>query len=410
MYREAALNRFHIPPDLFRGKRVLVAAYLTRQGVEVGSQGDSPTIKSLMQAIEEQGGKADYLSYSELGAMGLLIRYMERLKQNSIADQISGSETRWVYTATFHLLTHILSRIDRGMIKKIEHLKESHYDAFILFYPYLFTALERQMGSVGRSTKILFEANIEARFFEFQFSGPKLHLLKTLLVRLVDLMEKRAISQSDAIMTVAVRDAKELSTRFGSKRVFTLPQQGANGVTMKEKKEFVRVKDVFRMKNSNLGPDILKVTFMGSNYSLNVRSVEELIVMARSMSECKDKIKFIVVGNIHRAFDDNFELPENVIFTGYLRDFNEVMCASDFFILFDRMGTGVESKCRVYSEYPGLTLALTSDSEEYLPILKDKMISFDSVESIESFLRDFSFGRKNHSEMQASTKVTLSHT
>ena len=398
MSGEFTSSQFQIPEAMFRGKHVLVSAYMSSHDVDVGSQGDSPTIKSLMGVIEEQGGKADYLSYCELGATGLLIRFMERLKKKSISNHISGSHTRWMYTASFHFLTHVLSRIDILMRHKVMSLKSSHYDIYIFFYPYLFATLKRQLSYSDSAVKVLFEANVERRFFEFQFSKSRLNPLKNLLVKLVGIMETKAISRSDAILTVALRDAKDLRTNFSSKRIYTLPLCEETGDWSREKKQFVRVPDVLRMKDSDIGPDTIKVTFVGSNYSLNVQSVEELIGLARKMSECKDRIKFIVVGNVNQAFDDRFELPDNIIFTGYLRDFDDVMSASDYFVLFDYMGTGIESKSRIYSHYPGLTLALTNESEEYLRILKEKLISFDCVDSMERFLRECSFVERKYFE------------
>lgn len=392
MNEEAASNLFHLPDNMFEGKLVLVLAYLSCHDVEIGTQGDSPTIKSLMRTIEQQGGSADYLSYCDLGATGLLIHLMEGLKKNSISNHISGSHTRWMYTATFHFLTHMLSRIDLLMRHKIINLKNSRYDAYICFYPYLFSTLKRQLMGSDPSIKVLFETNVERRFFEFQFSKAKLGLLKNALIKLIGIMENRAINQADAVITVAMRDAKELRMNFSSSRIYALPLEEELEGWSVEKKKFVNVPDALRMRNSYLGPDTLKVTFVGSNYSLNVQSVEELISLARKMPECKDRIKFIVVGNVNKAFGNKFELPDNMIFTGYLKDFEEVMSASDFFVLFDYMGTGIESKSRIYSRYPGLTLALTNESEEYLRILKEKLISFDSVDSMEKFLRECSFG------------------
>ena len=391
---ERTLCQFEIPEGLFRGKRVLVLAYMSQHDADVGSQGDSPTIKSLMNTIARQGGNAAYSSYSEFGAIGKMIKFMERLKKKSISNRLSGSQTRWMYTAIFHFLTYAVSRADVFMQAKVKQFKNNGYDIYLLFYPYLFSAFKRQLSGHSGPMSVLFEPNIERKFFEFQFSKSKLNLLKNALCKLIGTMESKSIAQSDAVITVAMRDAKELSLKFDGKPIYALPVQEGRIKDMKDKKQSVKVRDVFRRRHSELGPDTLKVTFMGSNYSLNVSSVNELMKLARKMSECKDKIKFIVVGDIHHAFSDQCEVPENVIFTGYLRDFNEVMCASDFFILFDQMQTGIESKSRVYSQFPGLTIALTNDSEEYLPILRDKLVPFDSIDSIEKFLRDSSFGLK----------------
>ncbi len=392
--KEAGPDSFRLDPATFNGKRVLISAYLSLQDVETGSQGDSPTLQSLIRTIREQGGDATYLSYSEFGITGMLINIMEKLKKKSISNRISGSHTRWMYTAIFHFLTYVFSKTDPLMKLKTKRLKLMKYDICIFFYPYLFSTLNTLFRDSNHSMMILFEVNIERKFFQFQFSESKLMLLKNSLVKLVSMMESKSINLSDAVMTIATRDAKELSVRFESKPIHTLPLREETTIKSEEMKRFITVRDVMRMIDSVLSPEILKVTFIGSNYSLNVRSVEELIRLARNMEKWKDKIKFIIVGNVHHSFNDMYGIPENIIFTGFLRDFNDVMSASDFFIMFDYMGTGVESKSRVYSEYPGLTLALTREIEEYRPILKERLIPFDSIDSIEKFLKEFSLDVK----------------
>lgn len=387
-------DSFRVDPAIFKGKRVLISAYLSRQDVEAGSQGDSPILKSLIQAIGKQGGEATYLPYSEFGITGLLINFMESLKKKSISNHISGSHTRWMYTAIFHFLTYVFSKADHLMKLKVKQLKRAKYEVYIFFYPYLFPTLNGILRDSSQPMLILFEVNIERKFFRFQFSNSKLSLLKNGLVKLISMMESKSINLADAVMTNATRDARELSALFKTKPIYAFPLHEEAIIRRTEMNQFIKVRDVIRMTDSELGPEILKITFMGSNYSLNVRSVEEVIRLARKMVEWKDKIKFIVIGNVHRAFNDVHSIPENVIFTGYLRDFNEVMGASDFFIMFDYMGTGVESKSRIYSEYPGLTLALTSAIEEYIPILKEKLIPFDSIDSMERFLREFGCDNK----------------
>ena len=374
----------------FRSKTVLISAYLSAQDIDAGFQGDSPTLKSLKEAIEQHGGNVIYVPYTEFGVTGYSIKLMERLKRKSISNQISGSHTRWMYTAIFHFLNYTFSVLDPLFKHRAKMLKNLNLDACIFFYPYLFPTLKRVFKGPESPEMILFEVNIETKFFQFQFSMSRFKLIKNFLVKLISMMESKSILLSDSVLTVASRDAKELSSLFSSKQVHVFPFQDKRDAIQKKRKEHVRVKDVLRKTYSELGPEIVKVTFMGSNYSLNVRSVQEVIRLAEKMKDWRDKIRFVIVGNVLRSFIGECELPENVIFTGHLNDFSDVMSASDFFIMFDYMGTGVESKCRVYSEYPGLTLALTTQSEEYLPILKDKLIPFDTVDSIEKFLMEFS--------------------
>lgn len=370
----------------FGGRKVLISAYLRPQDISVGSQGDGPTLKSLMKTITDQGGEVSYVPYIDFGFTGKLIGFMDRMKRHSLSTRISGSHSRWMYTALFHFITYAISKIDASLKSKLRSLVENGFDTYIMFYPYLFSTLS-SLCPDGRVSTILYEVNIEKKFFQFQFSSPRFKTLKGLLLRLIGMMESKSIDRADMILTVASRDARELSSLYSAKHIrpSSFVEEEKRSIV---KRSSVSIRDVMHMTSRILGPDTVKVTFMGSNYSLNVRAVEEVIGLARKLSDVKGKVDFIVVGNVHHSFNSPNEIPDNVIFTGFLNNYDEVMSASDFFIMFDYMGTGIESKSRVYSEYPGLTLALTDESDEYSTILKEKLVAFNSVDSMERYLKD----------------------
>lgn len=372
---------------MFKQKRILISAFLEQCDIEIGLQGDSPVLKSLIETINQQGGHSIYIPYSYFGFTGKMIGYMDRLKRKSISDKISGSYTRWMYTATFHFAIYLFSRVDFSLRRKVNRLREEGFDLCIFFYPYLLPTMSSLFKRSGRTEVVLFEVNIEKKFFQYQFNMSKLRILKSLFVKLIGMIEFKSISRADIIISIATRDARELSNLFPLKPIYSFVPAEYRGVTGMEKKDTVIIRDVKRKIRMELGPETVKVTFLGSNYSLNVSSVKEVISLARKMLELNRDVKFIVVGNISHSFGAEEDLPENVFFTGYLNDMKEVMSASDYFIMFDFMGTGIETKSRIYSEYPGLTLAFTKDSEEYSAILKDKLITFDSIGSIERFLK-----------------------
>jgi hypothetical protein len=373
----------------FAGKNILISAYLASDEIVTGSQGDSPTLESLINSIAKVGKEVSYIPYSDYGITGHMIRFFDGLKRKSISSQISGSQTRWMFTAIFHFCIFLFSNFDLTLKWKARRIRSNGFDSCILFYPYLFSTLYNIFKVKNETNVLLFEVNIEKKFFEFQFSSHGLTNVKNMLVRIINLVEKTAINRSDLILTVAKRDTKTLRSLYPDKSIFSCRLDALHELETVDENGSVKTLPEVLYSNITSRHDVVKITFIGANYSLNVRSVNDIIQIARNLQDCKDKIKFVIIGNVARSFDNFSDLPDNVVFTGFLRDFDDIMKTTDFFMMFDYMGTGVESKCRTYSKYEAMTLTLTKDPEEYRAILKGKLIPFDSRDLIEKFLREF---------------------
>lgn len=383
-----SLSSTELDLTYFSGKNVLISAYLASDEIITGSQGDSPTLESLINSIARVGSGVSYISYSNYGITGRMIELFDGLKRKSISSQISGSQTRWMFTAIFHFCIFLFSNFDLTLKWKARKIRSNRFDICIFFYPYLFSKLYNIFKVTNETKIVLFEVNIEKKFFEFQFSSHGLASIKKMLVKMINLVEKIAVHQADLILTIAKRDAKALRLLYPGKPIFSCRLDAPYDLEVVDENGSVKTSAEILYSNIASKPSVVKITFIGTNYSLNVRSVNDIIQIARNLQDCKDKIKFVVIGNIARSFDNFSDLPDNVVFTGFLRDFDDIMKTTDFFMMFDYMGTGVESKCRTYSKYEAMTLTLTKDPEEYRAILKGKLIPFHSTESIEKFLRE----------------------
>jgi len=112
------------------------------------------------------------------------------------------------------------------------------------------------------------------------------------------------------------------------------------------------------------------------------------LINLNNNKKISEKINFIIIGNVSDFFKNKKNLPENFIFTGFIQNINEIMVFSDYFILFDFMETGIETKFVEYAKYFKPIIIITKDAETYREFIGERLISFSDENELEKFLEN----------------------
>ena len=371
---------------LFENKNVLIMAFLTEEEIYGSKHSDSPTIINVMNGIKELNGNVSYISYRDLGFTGKIINIFWNMKNKKGLSEISGSSLRWVFTSIFYVFIRYFSLLDFTFKFSLKNIFKESQDILIIFYPYLYIPISGKFLKDKKLKFILYETNIEKKFFEFHLSNFKYKKIANLLLKMIEKIEKEAISKSATILSCSKRDENYIKKYYPEKQISLFYPIKFYFQELINRSDFLKTRDVLRNKDIKLSKEKFIITFMGSNYSLNVISVKKLINL--NNKKISEKINFIIIGNVSDYFKSEKNLPENFIFTGFIQNIDEIMVFSDYFILFDFMETGIETKFVEYAKYFKPIIIITKDAETYREVIDERLISFSGINELEKFLEN----------------------
>ena len=373
-------------------EHVLIFDFLRFNEVMGNIHGDSITLKALLRELEDECKIIDYVSYRELGLLGKVINLLWVIKSKN-RKSINSSRIRWVSTALLYISIDKFHFFRVSFPKEIKKILENHSTLIVLGRPYFFSHFEKLLKNGKINALLLLEHNFEKLFFEFQIGREGLfskHLLKD-----ISKIEMHALSRASAVYTVSPRDEIVLSAAF--------PNLPIKRVNYGKVDEFISLPPILFPRKMNSYPysniydpvnnvDHLKVGFIGSNYSLNVRSVEIIIEMAKKL--INEKIDFVIIGEVALSFKNRTDIPPNIIFLGFIQDTFSALSMCDTHILFELMPTGIETKALLYRQFGKLVILIGSLDNNYNEILGDRAVSLRNKEDGTTFLINLCASRK----------------
>ncbi|MEM3845269.1 MAG: glycosyltransferase [Candidatus Parvarchaeota archaeon] len=360
---------------------------MSEDEIYIFKQGDSLILFSVINEIRELNGNVKYISYRNLGITGKIIDLFWKIKDKKSLSNISGSSIRWVFTFIFFCFIRTFSLFDYSFKLSLKNIFKDPTDLAILFTPYLYIPIKRIFLKNQKIKFILYETNIEKKFFEFHLSTIiKNKKILNLISKIIEFIESEAINSSYFVLTASKKDMISLRKIYLKKDIdLFFPIKSEMWISAKVPESIV-LKDVLKNKNTLLNRDIWKITFLGSNYSLNVKSVLELIRFNNLNKDFSDNLTFVIVGNISDYFKDIRDIPDNFIFTGFVKNIEEIMKFTDFFIMFDFMPTGIETKSIEYAKYFKPTIVVSNEYTGYEWVLENRLIAFSNLNDLQIFL------------------------
>jgi len=248
---------------------------------------------------------------------------------------VKVEKTRWFLNLLYVLLIEFLSRLDYVIKIQLKNEVSNAFDSLILYnYPFGLSVT----SSLKSKAKItIYEHNVEWKFFEDKLGGIFCRPL-TWLLRIIELNN---LKEADSIGCANKKDLNVLieeGINPNKIRVWIplLQRAFVNTETMPKKlKERLRGKYV--------------VGFVGSNFEPNIVAVKNILKIAIKIP---DKFIFLIIGSVHKAFENLREIPPNVIFTGYVDDLDSHLALCDAFVNPKTTSdTGIETKMFDYLKF-----------------------------------------------------------
>jgi len=225
--------------------------------------------------------------------------------------------------------------------KYLDELKKNLEEADILVssHPYLFNLINRYRDG----KKIIYDShNVELDLKKSML--PTNSTAETLLNKLFA-MERDACQYSDLVLACSDEDRVRLIELYNANEdiIVTIP----NGVDTVENayigfKERELLKEKYGISEEKI------IVFIGSWHKPNLEAVEEILTMAKELTDCK----FIIMGGLNGAFTDR-TIPGNVVFTGSVSNEMKRMIFSVADIAINPMlhGSGTNLKIAEYISF-----------------------------------------------------------
>ena len=233
-----------------------------------------------------------------------------------------------------------------GKIKeKIKRMIKSNNYEYIWVDGSLYGSISQYIKKIAPDAKvIIFFHNIEYFYFleKYKVEGFK----NLLMLPYSYLNEKRAIKNSDKIITLNERDSIKLEKKYGKKSDIIIP------LTLKDKYK--------ENKCEKIENKITQALFVGSNFFANVQGIEWFI--DNVLPEVN--IELVIVGSGMDKLKEIFEKKNNKVkVLGFVEDIGEEYAKADFVIAPIFHGSGMKTKTTEALMY-GKTIYGTSEAFE----------------------------------------------
>jgi len=144
----------------------------------------------------------------------------------------------------------------------------------------------------------------------------------------VDILERRAVEETDAVICTGHRDAEVYRDRYDPGGPIIVAPNGAYEDDLRKHRPNSDGARRVR-RRYNVDDDATVSLFMGSNYRPNIEAAETVVEIAREFADQSDTYQFLILGDVGNAISDR-DLPTNVITTGYVKeDFEAHFDAAD---------------------------------------------------------------------------------
>ena len=294
--------------------RVLIIHPYDQGEIEFPSFGGTRLISDQKKVLKKLGYRTELLSIQEIRGFVPLFLKLRGSHRTIAREELHARKNRWLFNLLYILFIHFLNRCDFIFSRSLRKcLNREPAGAILCNYPILAEGISK-IAHQFNVPVLLYEHNIEWEFFndaliKNQFTG--------LLIQLLKNIELKAAKKAKHVVCVAADDKKMLvGEGIPSDKVdvwvpFLLSKPST--------KSFHEKKDKFM------------IGFIGSNFEPNIESVETILKIARKMQKTESNVHFLIIGSIKKAFEDQ-NIPENVTFTGFVKDIDSCLELCDAFI------------------------------------------------------------------------------
>ncbi len=264
-----------------------------------------------------------------------------RVRKRNTRKELASEAARWRLNLLQVLINDCLSRLDVFFKYKIRQiLKDMQPDSTIIYhYPYS-AAHFISNSKINRLKFVLCEHNIEWRFFEERIEK---NALNRFLLHIAKKIELEYIKKVDAVIFVSEQDRVTILEEVGVGNISTIvwiPSAKGRISIMAKNPDYSIIKKI-------TGKTV--IGFVGTNFGPNIVAVKSIIQLAKSVD---DSIVFLIIGSVNKSFDSEADLPQNIIFTGYVQDLDYYLSLCDLFINPKTSSdTGIEVKMFDYLKF-----------------------------------------------------------
>ena len=297
--------------------KILIIHPYDQEEIEFPSFGGTRLISDQRKVLEKLGYCVESLSTQKIrGWVSLFLKLLSELRRAKGKEEAKIGKNRWLLNLLYILFIHYyLNKFDLHFSRSLKrYLKNKSPDVILCNYPILAEGISK-IAYQFNIPLILYEHNIEWEFFnqilnKNHFSGRLILLLKNI--------ELKAAKKVDHVICVADED-KEMLIRDG------IPLNKVD-VWVPFLLEEVGTK-FCKEKN-----DKFTVGFIGSNFEPNIVAVGNILGIAQKMLKTNSNIHFLIIGSVKKAFEDFDGVPENVSFTGFVKDLDSYIKLCDVLI------------------------------------------------------------------------------
>ncbi len=328
---------------LLYNKNIIVVYPYSHNEISKPKMGTTRLIYEQIESLKSSGHIVNLLSLEEVGSLlSFLIKLEGRMRQKGFKQKATGSseKQRWQLNLFAVIILELLSRVDLWFAMKLKNkLKNFEYPASIIYhYPTGFAAFSKAAKNFG-STVAIYEHNIEWKFFESNVISNKFTAITTAMWKK---MELNALRQADHVICASKNDFNILKEVIDHNKMDV----------------WIPVSEKYHDKSPIVPDQALKqkvgdnfiVGFVGTNFNPNIVSVRNIIDIAKKMVD--RKIVFLIIGNVSEAFDNDDDIPSNMIFTGYVDNLDSYLYLCDAFLnLKTTTHTGIEIKMFDYLNF-----------------------------------------------------------
>lgn len=343
---------------ILSNKNIIVVYPYSHNEIALHKMGATRLIYEQIELLKNTGHTVNLLSLEEIGSfMSFVLRLLGRVRQKGFSqkDGSSSENKRWQLNLLAVIITELLSRVDRLFTTKLkDRLNNLEYPASIIYhYPRGFLAFTKATKNF-EATVAIYEHNIEWKFFESNVISNK---FTAIAISTWKKMELSALRQAAHVICASKNDFNMLKEIIDHNKIDVW-------IPINQKYHDKCSIDIDQSLKQQLSNNFV-IGFLGTNFGPNIVSVRNIIDVARKMLD--SKIVFLIVGNVSEAFDNNTNIPTNLVFTGYVDDLNSYLYICDAFLnLKTTVHTGIEIKMFDYLKFnkPIITTKIGSSGFE----------------------------------------------
>ena len=364
---------------LLPGNRICLVSWIDKNDLRAKKLADAILLNAIIEDISKMGYTCSYFYNGEFGHIDLLMKLFWKFKKKKTENSVIKQHV--ILSSVFNLFISFYSLLSFGFKNDVKE-KLGAFDAIIVLGPSLLAPIYNVFK--GKKYLLLYELNIEFILYNFN-AGPKWRYVNRVISALIKKMETRSIQLSNVIMTISPRDCSTLKMLYSSKEIFYYYPFFNREVSTVVKRP-LKVVDSKRNRKIALNIKDTVIGFIGSCSIVNCKALLGIISIVRAVN--LSNLIFLVSGNISNCFCAR-NLPDGIIFTGFIENLDVLMPTCDAFILFDVQPTGIEGKVQSYKVYNKPVLLISDESvSNYSQFLGSQGLRLKNTEEAVIYIRN----------------------